>query len=141
MREWGAQRGATSPVLWLLPSEPKSVGVVRRRLTSLLAMIPQARLDDVLLAASEVVTNAVLHGDGPVACRVWLGANTVRMEVADDGGAVPLLRADHVDDDEGGRGLRIIDVLANRWGVTPMHPGPGKTVWFELRRADSGPAA
>jgi serine/threonine-protein kinase RsbW len=139
MTGWVSQAGAASPLLWLLPSEPKSVGVVRQRLTALVARLPTSRLDDVLLTASEVVTNAVLHGDGPVVCRVWLGVNVVRMEVADDGEGVPRLRGDPVDDGEGGRGLRIVDVLASRWGVTPKRPGPGKTVWFELGRADSDP--
>jgi serine/threonine-protein kinase RsbW len=101
--------------------------------------LPTSRLDDVQLAASEVVTNAVLHGDGPVVCRVWLGVNVVRMEVADDGEEVPRLRGDLVDDGEGGRGLRIVDALASRWGVTPKRPGPGKTVWFESGQEDTDP--
>ena len=78
MTGWVSTLGATSPVLWLLPSQPKSVGVVRQRLTALVARLPTSRLDDVQLAASEVVTNAVLHGDGPVAWCGWRSPTTVK---------------------------------------------------------------
>ena len=128
-------------MLWLLPSDPKSVGVVRQRLTSVLAALPQARRDDALLAASEVVTNAVLHGDGPVVCRVWVGATTLRVEVADDGEAVPRISGVRAEADEGGWGLRIVDVLATSWGVAPNRPGLGKTVWFEMSQDANVPAA
>jgi hypothetical protein len=37
-----------------------------------------------------------------------------------------------------GRGLRIVDSLATRWGVEPGDAGEGKTVWFEV---DTGAAS
>jgi hypothetical protein len=52
----------------------------------------------------------------------------VRVEVADRNPAQPQLR---VPDETGGRGLRLVDELSDRWGV---HGGrPGKTVWFEIQ--------
>src|SRR5688572_17879620 len=58
------------PLQWTLPPGPEAVSAVRHRLHALLVDLPHVQLDDVLLVASEVVTNAVLHGDGPVAIRV-----------------------------------------------------------------------
>jgi anti-sigma regulatory factor (Ser/Thr protein kinase) len=119
------------PLTWTFPPEAESVGEVRRLLTTLFVTLPEAQLDDILLAASELVTNAVLYGDGPVEVGASGGPGMVRVEVTDDGGAVPAPRW-ACDEDEGGRGLLIVDLLATRWGVTPRRPGPGKTVWFEI---------
>jgi hypothetical protein len=93
--------------------------------------------DDALLLTSEVVTNSVLHADGPI----WLGlAHTgpvLRVEVADHTtGAVTMPES---PSDAGGRGLRMLDALADRWGTDPT-PG-GKVVWFELRVRDEGGGA
>ena len=130
------------PRVWVVPSEPASVGLVRRRLSAFLAHTPKDRLDDLLLATSELVTNAILHGEGPVAVAVWPGPVVLRVEVSDDGRATPQPRQDHDEDDEAGRGLQIVEVLSSRWGVWPKRHAPGKTVWFELGELpDSGPVA
>jgi anti-sigma regulatory factor (Ser/Thr protein kinase) len=123
--------------VWVLPSEPASVPLVRERLRELRSEMAADHLDDALLATSEVVTNAVLHGDGSVTVRVWVDGTVVRVEVADGGSAVPRPSADLGGDQaEDGRGLFIVDAVTTRWGVTPEHPGPGKTVWFELGQGD-----
>ena len=65
-----AAADATSPAAWnYLPSEFASVGVARQQLKALLPTLPPEKLDDVILATSEVVTNAILHGKGPVRLR------------------------------------------------------------------------
>jgi anti-sigma regulatory factor (Ser/Thr protein kinase) len=115
-----------------VPPEARSVGVVRRRLKAHLTTLARTDLDDAVLAVSELITNAVLHGDGPVEVRVSHRPGVLRVEVTDDGGAVPLPR--HASPgDERGRGLHIVDAVTSRWGVAPKRPGPGKTVWFEIR--------
>jgi anti-sigma regulatory factor (Ser/Thr protein kinase) len=82
-----------------------------------------------VLTASEVVANAVLHGAGPITVWVWPGSRGLRVEVTDNGGGTPQL----IDPrEEGGRGLFIVDQIADRWGVNPSDQGPGKTVWFEI---------
>jgi serine/threonine-protein kinase RsbW len=137
----GFETNSTIPRVWVLPSDTASVPLVRDRLREVRSQIAADHLDDVLLATSEVVTNAVLHGDGLVTVRVWTDGAVVRVEVADEGSAVPQPSADrggeHAED---GRGLFIVDAVTTRWGVTPVHPGPGKTVWFELgeRESDQG---
>jgi signal transduction histidine kinase len=90
-----------------------------------LACAEQARL-----LLSEVVTNAVRHGDGD-AVRVLLDAapgEALRCEVVDGGrGFVPKAR-DKPALAEGGWGLHLVATLARRWGV-----GEGNAhVWFEL---------
>ncbi|MGW6707568.1 ATP-binding protein [Streptomyces sp. NPDC054956] len=87
---------------------------------------------DVELCVSELLTNALLHlGEGtPVTLRVTGRAARTRVELTDpDPRAGPVLR--HAKgNEESGRGLALLDALAQRWGVTQ---GPGtKTVWCEL---------
>lgn len=126
-----AEAGATTTHVWFLPSEPASSGLLRRDLRALLASLPPAQLDDVVLTACEVLANAVLHGEGPITVRVRGGSHGVRVEVTDHGGGSPQLTRS-TDLLDGGRGLLIVDDIATRWGVLPLEPGPGKTVWFQI---------
>jgi hypothetical protein len=87
------------------------------------------------LLASEIVTNSVRHGgvgeDGLLGFELVLSPASVRVEVNDPGpGFVP--RPDRPQaDDVGGRGLFLVDSLADRWGTAEG----GTRVWFELDRA------
>lgn len=137
---FNAQASAATPHVWVLPAEPASAGVLRRELRVLLVALPPATRDDVVLTASEVVANAVLHGAGPVTVWVWPGSHGLRVEVTDTGGGTPQLTPGIGPRDEGGRGLFIVDEIANRWGVVPADPGPGKTLWFEVDSAPDAPA-
>jgi serine/threonine-protein kinase RsbW len=92
----------------------------------------QDQADDAVLATSELVTNAIVHGEGAVTVHVWYGSTVLRVEVTDQGEATPVARHDHHDAADSGRGLMIVDMLATSWGVLPRAGGPGKTVWFEL---------
>jgi anti-sigma regulatory factor (Ser/Thr protein kinase) len=119
----------------LLPPVPESVGVARRQLRTHLSVVPDPCVDDVVLAASEVLTNAIRHGQGPVVLRVWPGPQVLRVEVVDRGPVVPLQPRRPENDAEGGWGLQIVQAVASRWGVDPVEPGPGKAVWFEVEAA------
>jgi anti-sigma regulatory factor (Ser/Thr protein kinase) len=94
--------------------------------------------DVVTLVASELCANAVRHGH--VAGRdfhLLLTADpvtgTVRIEVSDTRGErLPRLSAGVPEDGDGGRGLLLVEALADRWGWSPRSSGgPGKTVWAE----------
>lgn len=96
------------------------------------------RADDVLLAASELVSNGVEHAGGVMALRVTGVAGTVTVEVED---AVPAMLERHEPRPERGRGLAITSAVSDAWG---WHPTPGgKVVWarFDARRATSTAAA
>ncbi|MEU7584344.1 ATP-binding protein [Streptomyces sp. NPDC041068] len=89
---------------------------------------------------AELAANAVTHGHVPgrdfelrLARR---GPNTLRIEVADARGDRRPKRQQVAPDAESGRGLRLVDALADTWGVTDRTVG--KTVWAELRDEPRG---
>jgi anti-sigma regulatory factor (Ser/Thr protein kinase) len=113
-----------------LDPAPESVPLARRALAELVAGSPFAhRSDEAQLAASELVTNAVLHGRQPLTVRVHVGEHRVRVEVVD---ASPISPSFSMLDPTAltGRGLMLISEAADRWGVEPLEHG--KAVWFEL---------
>lgn len=82
-----------------------------------------------LLAANELVTNAILHARTELHLAVRLHAGMLRVEVADHCDQLPVHR--HPPDDAtGGRGIALIDTVAARWGVDALPDG--KRVWFEV---------
>ncbi|WP_079022647.1 SpoIIE family protein phosphatase [Streptomyces resistomycificus] len=79
------------------------------------------------LMVSEVVANAVRFASRPITLRL-LRTDVLRCEVGDDSSLVPRMRHAQLND-EGGRGLFLVDRLAQRWGATRV--STGKVVWFE----------
>jgi anti-sigma regulatory factor (Ser/Thr protein kinase) len=119
---------------FVLPSGPDAPGRARQRLTADLAGrgVPAEVTETVLLLASELVTNAVLHGHGEPVLEIRTTDDLVWVGVRDPNRQPPQVR--HVDADAlGGRGLHLVDALAEDWGAAAV-PGDGKTVWFLLRR-------
>lgn len=118
-----------------LPRSPEAAGQARRFMRDLLADMGAAResVENAELVVSELVTNAVRHGEGAIQLRVSLEAASARIEVVDEGqGNVSAVRP-REPDESGGWGLHIVEQLAERWGVFS-----GTThVWAELplRRA------
>ena len=89
----------------------------------------ESTLEVVTLLVSEVVTNAVLHARSDVMITVRNDGTVVRVEVADRSEAPPVQRP-VVEDSMTGRGMVLVDELADAWGTRPsVH---GKVVWFEL---------
>lgn len=90
------------------------------------------RQHDVLLCVSELATNALRHGvpsGRGYLLRLLTFDGTVRIEVHDSGPGLSriLNRAPGV---EGGRGLLLVEAVADAWGVLPR--SPGKVVWCEV---------
>ena len=90
-----------------------------------------ALLDEARLLVSELVTNAVVHGAPPIALRVECDGSTELVVAVSDGNPVPPLRRELTDDAASGRGIALVDLLSDRWGVDVT--GAGKTTWFRLR--------
>lgn len=92
------------------------------------------------LLASEVVTNALIHGDSDVDIHVRRYPGRVRVEVRDSDPhlALPAALGLAEDEAEGGRGLVIVSAMASAWGNSPS--GRGKTVWFEMSTPETGGA-
>jgi hypothetical protein len=85
--------------------------------------------DDVSLVASELVSNVVLHTAEGGHMHAW-DADPLRLEVHDHDPTLPAPTGDATDN--GGRGLDIVDGIADDWGA--RLDGEGKTMWAEFRR-------
>ena len=119
-----------------VPATPRAPSFARAALTDAISEPAlEARIDDARLVISEVMANAVMHGARG-------GWDDVRLAIESDGGrlyaeveqTLPALDVRPSDplSGEGGRGygLRIVEALADGWGV---EPGPPGRVWFEFR--------
>jgi anti-sigma regulatory factor (Ser/Thr protein kinase) len=114
-----------------LPAQPMSVPLARSWAEGWLAgsPVPPARRDLVLLVVSEMVTNAVQQGDGPVRVALEADGSSLRIEVFDPGHRLPVLGPSDLDA-TGGRGLQLVDAVCDAWGVEEAVDG--KTVWATL---------
>ncbi|MGW3448317.1 SpoIIE family protein phosphatase [Streptomyces sp. NPDC001076] len=113
---------------WRLPQDPAAVAGARKMACEQLEAwgLTDAAFATELIV-SELVTNAVRYGDGPIALRLIRDAALI-CEVSDGSSTAPHLRRARVYD-EGGRGLLLVAQISERWGSrqTPT----GKTIWAE----------
>lgn len=92
-------------------------------------MLDSRRREDAVLMVSELVSNALLHGTGVIKLRIEVDGDGVRVEVSDQGNVA--LAPSPTPGAHGGWGLRIVDELADGWGVLE-----GSTkVWFRVTQA------
>ncbi|MEU1450734.1 ATP-binding protein [Streptomyces avermitilis] len=88
---------------------------------------------------SELVTNAVLHTTSPtIDIETAVLSDGVRVAVYDDSPAAHLVPLAPAWDGECGRGLLLVQALAQAWGVATARPYGRKHVWFELRSGTGG---
>ncbi|WP_225847697.1 SpoIIE family protein phosphatase [Streptomyces sp. HPF1205] len=114
---------------WFLEPQAQTAGRARRLVRQALRRWDlHEQLDAAELLVSEIVTNAVRYAERPITLRL-LRTDVLRCEVGDDAPLLPRMRH-AAPEEEGGRGLYLVNRMAQRWGATRL--GAGKVVWFEL---------
>ena len=112
------------------PAIPQSVHAARRFATDVLAGVPADALEAVELMVSELATNCIRHERMSFYVTILRTPRAIRVEVTDSGSGMPIMRSPGPNDPSG-RGLQIVDMLSDEWGIEPEVPA-GKTVWFSL---------
>ncbi|MER6913404.1 ATP-binding protein [Streptomyces sp. NPDC000594] len=116
-----------------------AVPEIRRELRELLGQWGGGdRTDVAQLLASELVTNALVHTEEGAVVTATVASSTLRVEVRDFITGLPVPeppgRRRHDPLDTHGRGLFLVQSLADAWGIRTQ--GMGKVVWFEIHRTD-----
>ncbi|GHB20409.1 ATP-binding protein [Streptomyces viridiviolaceus] len=112
-------------------SDLRAVPEARRALRELLRQWGRPGRSEIAeLLTSELVTNALVHTDDDAVLTATVGPRALRVEVRDFVGRMPRPRAPEPGESTDGRGLVLVESLADAWGVQAH--GVGKSVWFEL---------
>ena len=121
-----------------LPYDVNSAFLARRFVELFVAQRALDRAAGVLcVIASELVTNAILHGAEPVELTLHCHDGEVTIEVADGDPRIDNVRLRAVDQAaSGGRGLRVVASLADRWGTRQLQCG--KAVWATMQTPRTG---
>jgi len=126
----------TESSVLLLPFSASSVGVARRRLVLdlLQAGVGGVAITDAALVISELLSNALRHATplpGSGVRAAWsLDDGSVRVSVSDGGAQTQPELGEPDPSTIGGRGLRIVDRLSQRWGTCT--DDEGTTVWADV---------
>ncbi len=113
-----------------LPARPSASRQARHWVVDRLAeMRLEPLADAVELLTSELVTNALIHAGTPMVLRLRPAGAGVEVEVH-DGSAMPPARRHYSSTATTGRGVEVLDSLADEWGWRP--DVDGKTVWFRV---------
>lgn len=127
----GRRRFDEASVEFMLPATTAAAGRAREAVRAIMTGWGLEReADTATLLVSELVTNAVRHAGTTLGVTLTRHQHSLHVAVSD--GAVS--RWPHVveanPEDEGGRGLWMVEHLADRWGTSAGESG--KSVWFEL---------
>ncbi|MFJ9889963.1 SpoIIE family protein phosphatase [Streptomyces sp. NPDC091287] len=127
-------------VMTIAQAEPERISVGRQLVRELLHdWRDPEQVDSAVLMVSEMATNVLVHTDGDALMVAEIsgeqGERRLRVEVADASDELPHKRRPG-EMASSGRGLVLMEMLADAWGVDPR--GAGKSIWFELYEA-AGP--
>jgi anti-sigma regulatory factor (Ser/Thr protein kinase) len=124
--------GPVSELRRTLPPTPESATVARWLVNDLLrGSADDDPRDTAALLTTELVSNAIRHTRDELTLTVRVEGGRLRVGVSDSSHRRPQL-VQVGERDTSGRGLHLVEALADRWGVEPDERGLGKTVWFEL---------
>jgi PAS domain S-box-containing protein len=135
----GPGRGGGGGVRVQLASRPDAPSLAREAVGELSGALRPESIEELKLLTTELVTNSCLHvdGDEPIALELEVVGDIVRVVVTDGGsGFEPRVQESDLFS-ESGRGLFIVDALADRWGVDA---GERTRVWAELDLPTPQPA-
>ncbi|GHG58808.1 ATP-binding SpoIIE family protein phosphatase [Streptomyces griseocarneus] len=124
-------------VLTIAQAEPERIAEARQHIRDLMHDWPDPdQTDSAVLMVSEMVTNVLVHTDGDALLMAEIsgrpGERRIRVDVEDASDELPHRR--HPGEmASSGRGLVLMELLAEAWGVDPR--GEGKNIWFELHEA------
>jgi CheY-like chemotaxis protein len=128
-----AVRALSAPVHEGFSADPASVSAARRFVAGTLAEWELSELaDTITLLLSELVTNAIVHAHAAPDVTVRLLPDRVHVEVADTR-QTALYALEANDDATSGRGLALVEALAENWGSVSVTGG--KVVWFDVQRS------
>jgi anti-sigma regulatory factor (Ser/Thr protein kinase) len=112
-----------------LHPHPGAVATARRFVGAVLGdQLDEARLHDLEVVVSEVVTNGVMHAATTMELIVEMQGDVAHVELLDHAPGDPAIR--RATGADGGFGLRIVEAMARRWGV--RHDVGAKAVWFDI---------
>ncbi|MFI8367598.1 ATP-binding protein [Streptomyces sp. NPDC085466] len=130
-----------------LAATPNAVAWARRHTVDILQRwrFPDEGIEVARLLVSELATNAIQHarpartseaaahsvGIGTIVLMLWPTDGGIILAVSDSDPRPPAPRASDASV-TGGRGLVLIQTMANGWGYSPTQPHPGKIVWAEV---------
>lgn len=121
----------TVPSECRLPDAPTAPFAARSFVRRTACPIHRTNVEDACLLVSEVVTNALVHGAPPLALSCRCVRTAALFSVTDHSRrAEPIAPRAAASDDESGRGLAIVKLLAAEWGI--RDDPCGKSVWFLL---------
>ncbi|WEO96346.1 SpoIIE family protein phosphatase [Streptomyces sp. FXJ1.172] len=125
-------------LLSVAQDEPDRIADARRHLSELLHdWASPEQVDSAVLLVSEMVTNVLVHTDADALLLAEVTGEPVtrrlRVQVTDTGDDLPHRRRPG-ELASSGRGLMLIELLADAWGVDPR--GEGKSIWFELYESE-----
>jgi anti-sigma regulatory factor (Ser/Thr protein kinase) len=109
-----------------------AVGLARHFVLEEIADLPKSLLDSTAVMVSELASNAVLHARSQFRICIERVSDSVRIEVTDSGGGFPEPQLEPTRDAIHGRGLFIVQHMADEWGVTQSRDGREKCVWFRI---------
>ncbi|MEU5000235.1 SpoIIE family protein phosphatase [Streptomyces sp. NPDC021622] len=133
---------ARRTVLTVAQAEPERIAGARQHVRELLHdWADPDQVDSAVLMVSEMVTNVLVHTDGDALLVAEVigepGTRRLRAEVSDSSDDLPHKR--HPGElASSGRGLVLMELLADAWGVDPR--GDGKSIWFELHEGNGSPS-